>query len=137
MSESSITIRRSSEVDRPALARLALLDSQEPPAGDALLAYVGDEPAGEGAQREPGVGEVGRRAAGAEAARGVAAALGALRQHTVDAADQEPRRELPQHDRTERDAGDRDQARALVADAGDERDQIAVDRLVALLGDPR
>jgi hypothetical protein len=41
--ECSITIMRSSEVDGAELARLAALDGQSVPNGEALLAYVGDE----------------------------------------------------------------------------------------------
>jgi hypothetical protein len=40
---SEITIRRSTEADRTAIARLAELDSRSAPAGDALLAFVDDE----------------------------------------------------------------------------------------------
>jgi hypothetical protein len=43
MLEDNITIRRSTELDRAELNRLAALDDQQPPAGDALLAYVGGE----------------------------------------------------------------------------------------------
>jgi hypothetical protein len=43
VSEGNITIRHSTEVDCAELARLAALDSQDVPAGDSLLAYVGDE----------------------------------------------------------------------------------------------
>jgi hypothetical protein len=43
VSEGTITIRHFSEVDRMNLARLAQLDDQDVPAGDALLAYVGEE----------------------------------------------------------------------------------------------
>ena len=44
MSEGTITIRHPIEaVDQVNLARLAQLDDQEVPAGDALLAYVGKE----------------------------------------------------------------------------------------------
>ena len=38
-----IVIRRSSETDRSAVQRLALLDDRRPPKGDALLAFVDDE----------------------------------------------------------------------------------------------
>jgi hypothetical protein len=43
VSEGTITIRHSSEIDQADLVRLAQLDDQEVPAGDALLAYVGEE----------------------------------------------------------------------------------------------
>ncbi|HEY8769274.1 MAG TPA: hypothetical protein VIM03_01950 [Thermoleophilaceae bacterium] len=43
MSEDNITIRHSSEADRAELLRLAQLDDREVPAGESLLAYVGDE----------------------------------------------------------------------------------------------
>jgi hypothetical protein len=43
VSEGTITIRHSSEVDRVSLARLAQLDDQDVPSGEALLAYVGEE----------------------------------------------------------------------------------------------
>lgn len=43
MSEAGITIRHSTEVDRAELLRLAQLDDREVPAGESLLAYVGDE----------------------------------------------------------------------------------------------
>ena len=43
MSTGNITIRHSTEVDGAELTRLAALDSQDVPAGDSLLAYVGDE----------------------------------------------------------------------------------------------
>ena len=43
MIDGSITIKHSTEVDGAELERLAALDSQEVPAGDSLLAYVGDE----------------------------------------------------------------------------------------------
>ena len=43
MSEDDITIRHSSEADRAELLRLAQLDDREVPAGESLLAYVGDE----------------------------------------------------------------------------------------------
>ena len=39
----SIIIRHSTEVDGAELERLAALDSQTVPAGESLLAYVGDE----------------------------------------------------------------------------------------------
>jgi hypothetical protein len=38
-----ITIRRSTDEDRTAIARLAQLDSREAPSGDSLLAYVDGE----------------------------------------------------------------------------------------------
>jgi len=41
--EDTITIRRSTERDTNALARLAALDSHRTPEGDTLLAFVGDE----------------------------------------------------------------------------------------------
>ena len=41
--DSSITIRRSSEADRAELWRLAQLDGKDAPEDDQLLAYVGDE----------------------------------------------------------------------------------------------
>ena len=40
---SDITIRRSTELDRDALGRLAELDSKQAPQGDSLLAYVSGE----------------------------------------------------------------------------------------------
>jgi hypothetical protein len=44
VSEGTITIRHPIEaVDQVNLSRLAQLDDQEVPAGDALLAYVGEE----------------------------------------------------------------------------------------------
>lgn len=43
MSEGSITIRHSSEVDPAELERLAQLDDARVPAGASLLAYVGGE----------------------------------------------------------------------------------------------
>ena len=43
MRDSNITIRRSTEVDRAELERLAELDGKRPPEGDSLLAYVGGE----------------------------------------------------------------------------------------------
>jgi hypothetical protein len=43
VSEDNITIRHSTEVDRPELLRLAQLDDREAPAGESLLAYVGNE----------------------------------------------------------------------------------------------
>jgi hypothetical protein len=43
VSEDNITIRHSSEADRAELLRLAQLDDREVPAGESLLAYVGDE----------------------------------------------------------------------------------------------
>ena len=43
MREEKITIRHATEVDAAALARLAQLDGQRVPAGDSLLAYVGEE----------------------------------------------------------------------------------------------
>jgi hypothetical protein len=43
MSEGTITIRHSDEVDRYELVRLAQLDDRDVPSGDSLLAYVGDE----------------------------------------------------------------------------------------------
>ena len=39
----SITIRRSTSQDTTAIERLAALDSRRAPAGDALLAFSGDE----------------------------------------------------------------------------------------------
>ena len=38
----SLTIRHTLDSDRPALAKLAALDSQETPRGDALLAFAGE-----------------------------------------------------------------------------------------------
>jgi hypothetical protein len=43
VSEGAITIRHSNEVDQAELVRLAQLDDRDVPAGDALLAYVGEE----------------------------------------------------------------------------------------------
>ena len=43
MSQGTITIRHSYEVDRSELVRLAQLDDRDVPAGDSLLGYVGDE----------------------------------------------------------------------------------------------
>jgi hypothetical protein len=40
----AIAIRRATEADRPALERLAALDSAPVPSGDVLIAEVGDEP---------------------------------------------------------------------------------------------
>jgi hypothetical protein len=40
MNTDAITIRRSTDADRLALLRLAQLDEQAPPEGDALLAFV-------------------------------------------------------------------------------------------------
>ena len=42
--EPSIAIRRSRERDRPAVERLAALDSASPPRGEVLLAEVDGEP---------------------------------------------------------------------------------------------
>src|SRR3569623_405856 len=63
-------------------------------------------------------------------ARGVAAAFRLLREHAERAADEEPRRELPQQQCAERDAGRAHQVRVRVADAVQQREQIAVDGLV-------
>jgi hypothetical protein len=41
---SAVVIRRAAEADRPALARLAALDSARPLRGEALVAYVDGEP---------------------------------------------------------------------------------------------
>jgi hypothetical protein len=43
VTDKTITIRRADVTDAGALVRLAALDSSSPPAGDALLAEVGDE----------------------------------------------------------------------------------------------
>jgi hypothetical protein len=40
----TIAIRRATESDRPALERLAALDSAPAPTGEVLIAEVGDEP---------------------------------------------------------------------------------------------
>ena len=40
----SIAIRRATEADRVAVARLAALDSADTPSGEILIAEVGDEP---------------------------------------------------------------------------------------------
>lgn len=39
----TITIRTSTEQDRHAIVRLAALDSQRPPKGESVLAFVGGE----------------------------------------------------------------------------------------------
>ena len=41
--DTSITIRRSSDADSAELWRLAQLDGKDAPEGDQLLAYMGDE----------------------------------------------------------------------------------------------
>jgi hypothetical protein len=43
VSQGTITIRHSNEVDQSELVRLAQLDDRDVPAGESLLAYVGDE----------------------------------------------------------------------------------------------
>ena len=43
MTNSPLTIRRADTADYVALAHLAALDSSDPPAGDALVAEVGQE----------------------------------------------------------------------------------------------
>jgi hypothetical protein len=43
MTDRTLTIRRADASDTGALVRLAALDSASPPAGDVLLAEVGDE----------------------------------------------------------------------------------------------
>jgi hypothetical protein len=43
MTNSTLTIRRASDADAPALNRLAALDSARPPSGDVLVAEVGSE----------------------------------------------------------------------------------------------
>jgi hypothetical protein len=43
VSQGTITIRHSNEVDSAELARLAQLDDRDVPAGESLLAYVGGE----------------------------------------------------------------------------------------------
>ena len=42
--EQPIAIRRATAADRAVVARLAALDSADVPAGDVLIAFVGDEP---------------------------------------------------------------------------------------------
>jgi len=43
MTDTTLTIRRASAADAPAVARLAELDSAVPPSGELLLGEVGDE----------------------------------------------------------------------------------------------
>jgi hypothetical protein len=43
MTDSTLTIRRASQTDRPSLRELAVLDSSRAPSGEVLVAQVGSE----------------------------------------------------------------------------------------------